>query len=292
MTVDGRTLALSHLDKVYYPRTGTPKGEVLRYYAAVHTALLPHLRDRPVSFLRCPDGVEAEVFVAKNPPPGTPDWVRTVAVPSNTGELRQVVLEDGAALLAVANLGCLELHVPQWHAAAPALADRLVLDLDPGEGADVLTCRTVALLLRERLAADGLAAWVKTSGSKGLHLLVPIEPTPSARVSGYAKALAAALEAEHPELVVHTMAKARRVGRVLVDWSQNNAKKTTAAPYTLRALPLPTVSTPLAWAELERAGAERDLVFTLAELPDRLAARGDLLAPLLDPARARPLPPA
>lgn len=292
MTVDGRTLALSHLDKVYYPRTGTPKGEVLRYYAAVHTALLPHLRDRPVSFLRCPDGVEAEVFVAKNPPPGTPDWVRTVDVPSSTGELRQVVLEDGAALLAVANLGCLELHVPQWHAAAPALADRLVLDLDPGEGADVLTCRTVALLLRERLAADGLAAWVKTSGSKGLHLLVPIEPTPSARVSAYAKALAAALEAEHPDLVVHTMAKARRRGRVLVDWSQNNAKKTTAAPYTLRARPLPTVSTPLDWAELERAAAERDLVFTLAEVPDRLAAHGDLLAPLLERERARPLPAA
>ncbi len=134
MTVDGRTLALSHLDKVYYPGTGTPKGEVLRYYAAVHAALLPHLRDRPVSFLRCPDGVAAEVFVAKNPPPGTPDWVRTVEVPSNSGELRQVVLEDGAGLLSVVNLGCLELHVPQWHAAAPGLADRLVLDLVRGRG--------------------------------------------------------------------------------------------------------------------------------------------------------------
>ncbi|CAM5654655.1 ATP-dependent DNA ligase family profile domain-containing protein OS=Kitasatospora aureofaciens OX=1894 GN=GCM10010502_23010 PE=4 SV=1 [Kitasatospora aureofaciens] len=292
MTVDGRTLALSHLDKVYYPRVGTLKGDVLRYYAAVHTVLLPHLRDRPVSFLRCPDGVEAEVFVAKNPPPGTPEWVRTVDVPSTGGELRQVVLEDGAALLAVANLGCLELHVPQWHAAAPALADRLVLDLDPGEGANVLTCRAVALLLRERLAADGLSAWVKTSGSKGLHLLVPIEPTPSATVSGYAKALAAALEVEHPDLVVHTMAKARRRGRVLVDWSQNNAKKTTAAPYTLRARPLPTVSTPLSWGELERASGETELVFTLAELPGRLAAHGDLFAPLLDPEQARPLPAA
>lgn len=290
LTVDGRTVALSHLDKVYYPSIGTPKGEVLRYYAAVHTALLPHLRDRPVSFLRCPDGVEAEVFVAKNAPPGTPDWVRTVDVPTSGERLRQVVLEDGAALLALANLGCLELHVPQWHAAAPGLADRLVLDLDPGDGATVLTCRAVALLLRERLAADGLSAWVKTSGSKGLHLLVPIEPTPSAEVSGYAKALAAALETAHPELVVHTMAKARRRGRVLVDWSQNNARKTTAAPYTLRARPLPTVSTPLSWAELERARGEAELVFTLAELPGRLAAHGDLFAPLLDPAEARPLP--
>ncbi|WP_406110763.1 non-homologous end-joining DNA ligase [Kitasatospora purpeofusca] len=292
MTVDGRTLALSHLDKVYYPRTGTPKGEVLRYYAAVHAALLPHLRDRPVSFLRCPDGVAAEVFVAKNPPPGTPDWVRTVEVPSNSGELRQVVLEDGAGLLSVVNLGCLELHVPQWHAAAPGLADRLVLDLDPGAGADVLTCRTVAGLLRERLAADGLEAWVKTSGGKGLHLLVPLEPTPSARVSAYAKELAAELEAARPELVVHTMAKARRTGRVLVDWSQNSAKKTTAAPYTVRARERPTVSAPLSWAELDAAGSAAELVFTITEVPERLAAHGDPLGPLLDPARARPLPTA
>ncbi|AUY48075.1 hypothetical protein EH183_02815 [Streptomyces sp. CB01881] len=292
MVVDGRTLALSHLEKVYYPATGTLKGEVLRYYAAVHTVLLPHLRDRPVSFLRCPDGVDGEVFIAKNPPAGTPRWVRTVEVPSSSGELRQVVLDDGAALLWAANLGCLELHVPQWHAAAAALADRLVLDLDPGEGASVLTCRAVALLLRERLAADGLDCWVKTSGSKGLHLLVPLEPTPSARVSAYAKQLAASLETAHPDLVVHTMAKARRTGRVLVDWSQNNAKKTTAAPYTLRARARPTVSTPLSWAELERARSEEELVFTLAELPARLAEFGDLFAPLLAADRARPLPAA
>lgn len=290
MVVDGRTIALSHLDKVYYPRTGTLKGDVLRYYAAVHTVLLPHLRDRPVSFLRCPEGVEGEAFIAKNPPAGTPRWVRTVEVPSSSGDLRQVVLDDGAALLWAANLGCLELHVPQWHAAAPGLADRLVLDLDPGEGASVLTCRTVAGLLRERLAADGLDCWVKTSGSKGLHLLVPLEPTPSSKVSAYAKALAAALEAAHPDLVVHTMAKARRAGRVLVDWSQNNARKTTAAPYTLRARPRPTVSTPVSWAELEAAGSTADLTFDLAELPDRLAEFGDLLAPLLEGGRARPLP--
>ncbi|MFE7190161.1 non-homologous end-joining DNA ligase [Kitasatospora sp. NPDC057541] len=292
MVVDGRTLALSHLDKVYYPQTGTLKGEVLRYYAAVHAALLPHLRDRPVSFLRTPDGVAAEVFVAKNPPPGTPRWVRTAEVPSNSGELRQVVLENGAALLALVNLGCLELHVPQWHTAAPGLADRLVLDLDPGAGADVLTCRTVAGMLRERLAADGLEAWVKTSGGKGLHLMVPLEPMPSARVSAYAKQLAAELEAAHPDLVVHTMAKARRTGRVLVDWSQNTAKKTTAAPYTVRAQQRPTVSAPLSWAELDAAGSVEELVFTIADVPDRLAARGDLFAPLLDPARARPLPAA
>ncbi|MFB7471466.1 non-homologous end-joining DNA ligase [Kitasatospora sp. NPDC056184] len=292
MVVDGRTLALSHLDKVYYPQTGTLKGEVLRYYAAVHAALLPHLHDRPVSFLRTPDGVAAEVFIAKNPPPGTPRWVRTAEVPSNSGELRQVVLESGAALLSLVNLGCLELHVPQWHTAAPGLADRLVLDLDPGAGATVLTCRTVAGLLRERLAADGLEAWVKTSGGKGLHLLVPLEPTPSARVSAYAKQLAAELEAARPELVVHTMAKARRTGRVLVDWSQNSAKKTTAAPYTVRAQQRPTVSAPLSWAELDGAGSAEDLVFTIADVPQRLAARGDLFAPLLDPARARPLPAA
>lgn len=290
LEVDGRTLSLSHLDKVYFPRTGTRKGEVLSYYAAVHTALLPHLRDRPVSFLRCPEGVEGERFVAKNPPAGTPDWVPTAEVPSDSGPLRQVLLNDGAALLWAANLGCLELHVPQWHAGAPGIADRLVLDLDPGAGADLLTCREVAVLLRERLAADGLATWVKTSGSKGLHLLVPLEPTPSARVSAYAGELAAALAAERPELVVHTMTKSRRTGRVLVDWSQNAARKTTAAPYTVRARERPTVSTPLEWTELAAATTAEELAFTVTEVPGRLARLGDLLAPLLDPDRARPLP--
>ncbi|MGW6917740.1 non-homologous end-joining DNA ligase [Kitasatospora sp. NPDC054939] len=292
LDVDGRTIALSHLDKVYFPQTGTLKGDVLRYYAAVHHALLPHLDDRPVSFLRCPEGVAGERFIAKNPPAGTPAWVRTVEVPSDSGLLRQVVLTDGAALLWAANLGCLELHVPQWHAAEPAVADRLVLDLDPGEGADVLTCRTVAELLRERLAADGLEAWVKTSGSKGLHLLAPLRPTPSREVSAYAKELAAGLEAEHPDLVVHLMAKARRRGRVFVDWSQNAAKKTTAAPYTVRARERPTVSTPVEWAELAAAGSVAELEFTIAEVPARLEEYGDLLAPLLDPDRARPLPAA
>lgn len=290
--VEGRRLNLSHLDKVYFPRTGTLKGEVITYYATVQSALLPHLRDRPLSFLRCPEGVEGERFFAKSPPAGTPGWVRTVAVPSTAGGLRQVVVEDGATLVWAANLGCVEFHVPQWHGAEPAVADRLVLDLDPGEGADILTCRAVARLLRERLAADGLTTWVKTSGSKGLHLLVPITPTPGEEVSRYAKAVAADLERLHPDLVVHTMAKARRVGRVLVDWSQNAAKKTTAAPYTVRARPRPTVSTPISWDELDRAEAAGDLEFTIADVPGRLRADGDLLAPLLLPSRARPLPAA
>ncbi|MFE2918348.1 non-homologous end-joining DNA ligase, partial [Kitasatospora indigofera] len=290
--VEGRRLNLSHLDKVYFPRTGTLKGEVITYYATVQSALLPHLRDRPLSFLRCPEGVEGERFFAKSPPAGTPGWVRTVAVPSTAGGLRQVVVEDGATLVWAANLGCVEFHVPQWHGAEPAVADRLVLDLDPGEGADILTCRAVARLLRERLAADGLTTWVKTSGSKGLHLLVPITPTPGEEVSRYAKAVAAELERLHPDLVVHTMAKARRVGRVLVDWSQNAAKKTTAAPYTVRARPRPTVSTPVSWEELDRARSAGDLEFTIADVPGRLRSDGDLLAPLLLPSRARPLPEA
>lgn len=290
--VEGRRLSLSHLDKVYFPQTGTLKGEIVRYYAQVQATLLPHLHDRPLSFLRCPEGVDGDRFFAKSPPSGTPGWVRTVAVPSTAGGLRQVVVDDAATLVWAANLGCVELHVPQWHAAEPAMADRIVLDLDPGDGADILTCRAVARLLRERLAADGLTTWVKTSGSKGLHLLVPIGPTPSEDVSAYAKAVAAELERAHPELVVHTMAKARRVGRVLVDWSQNAAKKTTAAPYTVRARPRPTVSTPLDWDELDRAATPEALVFTIADIPGRLAEHGDLLAPLLLPSNAHVLPTA
>ncbi|NUU21779.1 MAG: ATP-dependent DNA ligase, partial [Streptomycetaceae bacterium] len=289
--VEGRRLVLTNLDKVLYPAAGTRKAELLDYYRRVHSALLPHLRDRPVSFVRFPDGTGGQRFFAKHLPPGTPAWVRTATVPSKThGTRTHVLVEDLATLMWAGNLAALELHVPQWHAEQPGVADRLVLDLDPGEGADVLTCRTAAELLRDRLADDGLAAWVKTSGSKGLHLIVPITDTPSAEVSAYAKAIAAELERARPELLVASMAKARRTGKVFIDWSQNAAAKTTAAPYTVRARDTPTVSTPITWDELAAARRPDDLSFTIDDVPDRITDVGDLLAPLLNPRRARPLP--
>ncbi|MGQ4448786.1 non-homologous end-joining DNA ligase [Streptomyces griseus] len=289
--VEGRRVSLSNLDKVLYPATGTTKGEVLHYYAATEIGvILPHLRDRPVSFLRYPDGPGGQLFFTKNPPPGTPAWVATTAVPrSEDRNARQVVVRDLASLMWAANL-VVEFHTPQWRTDAPEIADRMVLDLDPGSPATVVECCTVALWLRERLAADGLFAYGKTSGSKGLHLLVPLEPTPSGEVSAYAKRLAVEVEAALPGLALHRMKRALRPGKVFVDFSQNAASKTTATPYTLRARPEPTVSAPVGWDEIAECREAGALVFRAGDMAGRLDRYGDLLAPLNDPEQARPLP--
>lgn len=289
--IEGRRLALSNLDKVLYPATGFTKGEALHYYASVADAVLPHLRDRPISFLRYPDGVDAPAFFAKNVPPGTPDWVtvREITRISST-PMHQVVIQDLPTLIWAANLAALELHTPQWQADQEAVADRLVFDLDPGPGAGILECRTVAYWLRERLEADGLLLCPKTSGAKGLHLLAHIEPTESPVVSAYAKRAARAAEAAMPELALSKMAKALRPGKIFVDHSQNAAAKTTAAPYTLRAQQRPTVSTPVTWDELDAATDPEDLVFLAPDLPARLEHHGDLLGPLLNTGTAHPLP--
>lgn len=291
--VEGRRLTLTRLDKVLYAATGTTKGELVHYYTTMASALLPHLRDRPVSFVRYPDGPDGDRFVTKHPPPGTPTWVALSDTPSKSrGEpVHQVMIQDLPTLVWAANLVA-ELHTPQWRADEPGMADRLVLDLDPGPPADILACRDVALALRERLAADGLTAYAKTSGSKGLHLLVPITGTPSAEVAGYAKVLAEELAESWPELVVARMAKAARAGRVFVDWSQNAAAKTTACPYTVRARETPTVSAPVTWGELEVAGDAGELVFTIEAMAGRVERDGDLLAPMLNPRRAGVLPVA
>ncbi|MGC5002337.1 non-homologous end-joining DNA ligase [Streptomyces sp. DT203] len=291
--VEGRRLALSNLDKVLYPATGTTKGEVLHYYAVTAAdALLAHLHNRPVSFLRYPDGPDGQRFFTKNPPPGTPSWVRIAEVPRHAAQQnRQVVVQDLASLMWAANL-VVEFHTPQWQADAPGIADRMVFDLDPGAPATVVECCRVALWLRERLAADGLPAYGKTSGSKGLHLLVPLEPVPADRVSAYAKRLAMEAERDLPDLVVHRMTRALRPGKVFVDFSQNAAAKTTATPYTLRAGAEPTASAPVTWAEIEDCRTPAELVFLAADMAGRLERYGDLLGPLLDPDRARPLPAA
>ncbi|MFI1965254.1 non-homologous end-joining DNA ligase [Streptomyces pathocidini] len=286
--VEGRRLALSNLDKVLYP-SGFTKAEMLHYYATTAPFLLPHLRDRPLSFYRYPDGSEGEHFFAKNLPLGTPDWVRTAVVPrSGAGETgRHVLVQDLPTLMWAANL-VTEFHTPQWKAADPGLADRLVFDLDPGPPATIVECCAVARWLRERLAADGLELLAKTSGSKGLHILAALEPVPSERVTAYAKGLAIEAERALGGLVVHRMARKLRPGKVFVDWSQNTAAKTTATPYTLRARPTPTVSAPVTWDEVEGCGDPAELAFVVGDMAERLAARGDLLAPLLEPGGALP----
>ncbi|GGJ75760.1 ATP-dependent DNA ligase [Streptomyces camponoticapitis] len=288
--VEGRRIALSNLEKVLYPATGTTKGEVLHYCATAAGALLAHLAGRPVSFLRFPDGPAGQRFFTKNPPPGTPSWVRRATVPRSADQIaEQVLVEDLATLMWAANL-VVEFHTPQWRFDSPARADRIVFDLDPGEPATVVECCEAALWLRERLAADGLNAYAKTSGSKGLHLLVPLEPTPSPEVSAYAKSLAVEAQADLPELVVHRMTRALRPGKVFVDHSQNSAAKTTAAPYTVRARTEPTVSTPVSWEEVGNCSAPEELVFRVGDIAGRLERYGDLLGPLINLNRAGRLP--
>ena len=287
--VEGRRLALSNLEKVLYPATGFTKGEVLHYYATTAEVLLPHLRDRPVSFLRYPDGPEGQVFFTKNVPPGTPDWVTTAEVPRSEGPARMVLVQDLASLMWAANL-VTEFHTPQWVIGAPGVADRLVFDLDPGEPATVVECCRVAVWLRERLAADGIAAYVKTSGAKGLHVLAGVSPASSVRATAYVKELAVEAEKAMPRLVVHRMTRSLRPGKVFVDWSQNAARKTTAAPYTLRAQAAECVSAPVTWEEVSMCRNPAQLAFTARELMVRLLEYGDLLKPLFDSGRAGALP--
>jgi bifunctional non-homologous end joining protein LigD len=268
--VEGRTLTLVNLDKVMYPRTGTTKAEVLQYYAQIAPKLLPLLADRAVTRIRWPHGTGQSSFFEKNVPGGTPSWVRVVTVPTSgsrtksreEGELRFPVVDSLATLTWMVNLAALELHVHQWTVDAdgrPVNPNRLVIDLDPGEPAGLMECSQVALMVRERLAADGLDAWAVTSGSKGIHLYADLDRARSSdQVRDYAKEIAEELEAAHPKLVVSQMAKARRGGKVFFDWSQNVGAKTTISPYSLRGREFPTVAAPRTWDEIE-AGAEDPL---------------------------------
>ncbi|GGV66976.1 non-homologous end-joining DNA ligase [Streptomyces griseoloalbus] len=287
--VEGRRLALSNLEKVLYPATGFTKAEVLHYYATVADVLLPHLRERPVSFLRYPDGPDGQVFFTKNVPPGTPDWVTTAEVPRSEGPARMVLVQDLPSLMWAANL-VTEFHTHQWLIGTPGQADRIVFDLDPGAPATIVHCCEVAVWLRDRLAADGIEAYPKTSGSKGLHLLAAVRGASSDRVSEYAKGLAVEAEKAMPGLVLHRMTRSLRPGKVFVDWSQNAARKTTATPYTLRARAEPLVSAPVTWEEVEDCRAPDRLALRAPDIAPRLQDYGDLLAPLLDPGHAGTLP--
>ncbi|HEU4426930.1 MAG TPA: non-homologous end-joining DNA ligase [Pilimelia sp.] len=288
--VDGVELELSNLDKVLYPAAGFTKGEVIDYYTRVSEVLLPHVRDRALTRIRYPNGVEGPFFFEKNAPAGTPSWVRLERLPapgSSMGRemLDYVVADDLPTLVWLANLAALELHTPQWRVGANP--DLMVIDLDPGAPAGLRECCQVAVLMRERLAEDGVVAYPKTSGRKGMQLSCPIAGTqPSDEVSGYAHRIAAELERGSPRSITSKMAKRLRPGKVFIDWSQNNAAKTTVAPYSLRAQAAPTVSTPLTWDEVEAAadgepGAVRQ--FRATEVLDRIEEYGDLLEDLLTP---------
>jgi len=288
VNVEGRQLRLRRLGKVLYPEAGTTKAQVLDYYARIAPVLLPQLADRPVTRIRWPDGTGAKPFFEKNIPSHAPEWLRTVVLPTpgssrDRETLQFPLIDDTAGLIWAANLAALELHVPQWRLGPRGgihHPDRLVVDLDPGPPAGLDECAGVALLIRQRLEADGLSAIPVTSGSKGLQLYAPVSGEQSASlVSGYAKKLAELLAREHPDLVVAKMAKQFRPGKVLLDWSQNHPAKTTICPYSLRGRTEPWAAAPRRWQELQGSGLVQ---LTGAEVLDRLRRYGDLAAGLFD----------
>jgi bifunctional non-homologous end joining protein LigD len=282
LDVDGRAIALTNLERVMYPATGTTKFDVVRYYLEVAHVMLPHLRHRPATRRRWPDGVAGEGFYEKNLPTWAPDWLSVAALQHRSHVVRYPLVDDRADLVWLAQSGALELHTPQWQVGAdgrPLPADRLVLDLDPGPPAGLVECAVLARWVRERLRADGAESYPVTSGSKGIQVYArwPVAGADVDDPSGYAHGLARELATAFPELVVATIGREHRPGKVYVDWSQNNPAKTTIAPYSLRGRDTPTVAAPREWDELERA----DLVqLTADDVLARVAAGGDLLGPL------------
>ena len=284
--VDGRMLTLSNLDKVLYPEDGFTKARVIDYYHRISPVLLPHIDGRPVTIKRYPEGVDASFFFQKNAPAHHPDWVPTarIASPGSTKSrdtVEYILGGDLPTLIWAANLAALELHVPMWRYPDIGEPDQLVFDLDPGPPATVVECCEVALLLRPLLTSLGLEPLPKTSGNKGMQLYAAISGMSSPEASDLAKDLAERLEAAHPERVVSRMTRALRPDKVLIDWSQNNAAKTTVAPYSLRARSRPTVSTPVTWDEVAACRHAADLVFTADDVIGRVARSGDLFAATL-----------
>jgi len=278
--VEGRQVALSSLDKVLWPETGFTKRQLLDYYERIAPVLLPHLRERPLTLGRFPDGVEGPGF-AQNECRGRPAWVATQPIPLKSGVVRHYCLvNDLPSLLWVANLGTIELHP---YLAPGARRDHplaLVLDLDPAPPAGLAECRSVALRARDALAAVGLRCFAKTSGAAGLHVFAPLDG--NARFSdtkAFARRLAETLEQEMPELVVTTQSRAARGGKVLVDWLQNDPMRSTVAPFSLRATRRPQVSTPVAWAEVEAGSAA---VFEPEQVLERVERLGDLFRGVLE----------
>jgi bifunctional non-homologous end joining protein LigD len=292
--IEGRRLSLSNLDKVLWPKVGFTKGQVIDYYTRVAPVLLPHLRGRPLTLKRYPNGVEGGHFYEKNCPKHRPEWVTTAAVYSrqNRRDIEFCLCEDLATLVWLANLADLELHTSLALAADVKSPTVLAFDLDPGPPATIVECARVALDLREVFEHLGMRAFPKTSGSKGMQVYVPLNtPTTYDRTKPFALGLAQLLERRHPELVVSDMKKSLRAGKVLVDWSQNDEHKTTVNVYSLRARDLPTVSTPLRWEEVEAviaSGDPEDLAFTSDRALARVEEHGDLFAPVLELEQALP----
>ena len=285
--VAGRTVPVSNLDKVLYPGGKFTKGQVLEYYSKIAAVMLPHLKNRPVTLVRFPDGVFRQSFYEKNAPAFTPGWIKTFPVPrSKGGIIKYILINDLPTILWVANLASLELHPFLHRAPKINVPTHIVFDLDPGEGVDILACAEVALLVRDLLAKLKLKCFAKVSGSKGIQIYVPLNTTVTYnQTAAFARSLAELLARQYPARVVSEMSKALRVGKVFIDWSQNNRSKTTVGVYSLRAKrERPFVSMPVDWKELAQAIRGRNiesLLFSPDAALARVKNRGDVFWPML-----------
>jgi len=285
--IEGKQLSVTNLDKVLYPATGFTKGQVIDYYARIAPALVPHLSGRPLTLKRYPGGVDQEFFFEKNATKHRPDWVKTAPIWSegNQRNVNYILANNLPTLVWIANLASIELHPSLSLAKDISCPRMMVFDLDPGPPANIIQCCQVGFWLREIFEHFGLQSFPKTSGSKGLQIYVPLNtPTSYDLTKPFAHALARLLEGDHKDLVVSDMKKQLRVGRVLVDWSQNDEHKTTVSVYSLRAREHPTVSTPVKWDEVEQAFKKKDaklLVFEAEQVIKRVEQMGDLFEPVL-----------
>lgn len=286
LVVEGRKLSVSNLDKILYPKVGFTKGQVIDYYIRVAPVLLPHLKDRPLTMKRYPDGVEGEFFYEKNCPEHRPKWVQTARVwsESNDRSMNYCLVQGLPTLVWAANLADLELHTSLSRKNKIERPTMMVFDLDPGAPADIVQCCQVGLWLRDLLGQMKLKSFAKTSGSKGLQIYVPLNTAVTYdQTKNLSLALAQYLEREHADLVTSNMSKAVRKGKVFVDWSQNDEHKTTICVYSLRAREEPTVSTPVAWNEVENCLKKKkaDLLrFRSDQVLARVEKRGDLFEPV------------
>jgi len=280
-------LAVSNLGKVLYPEVRFTKGEVVDYYVKMAPVILPHLKGRPLTLKRYPNGVDSMFFYEKRCPSHKPDWIKTVKVWSegNNEDMFYCTMDGAAALAWVANLASLELHVLMSKAPRVDVPTAVVFDFDPGAPAGVLEACQVLLMVKGVMEGLGLECFAKTSGGKGMHLYVPLNtPTTFEKTKTFAHELAKLLEREHPEMVTSNILKSKRGGKVFMDWSQNDSHKTTVCAYSLRARARPTVSTPVTWGEIEKAVKKGDaelLVFEAGEVLKRVEKAGDLFLPVV-----------
>jgi bifunctional non-homologous end joining protein LigD len=287
VTIKGRKLALSNLDKVLYPKARFTKGQVIDYYVRVAAVLLPHLKDRALTLKRYPHGVEGEFFYEKRCPDFRPSWLKTAPVwsESNQSTISYCLVNDLPSLVWAANLADLELHTSLARHQKLDRPTMMVFDLDPGPGTDIVDCCEVAFWLRDLLKEHKLKCFPKTSGSKGMQVYVPLNTAVTFdQTKNFSRGMAENLARQHPARVVSQMSKGLRQGKVFIDWSQNDHHKTTVCVYSLRAKEHPTVSTPLEWDEVQKALKARSagrLVFETEDALKRVQKSGDLFEPVL-----------